>query len=46
MKERVWQRHVGALGGIVLGLGMACVVLMGASAADGDHEWVTTSLSD
>jgi hypothetical protein len=46
MKERVWQRHVGALGGIVLGLGLACVVLMGAGAAGGDHEWVTSSLSD
>ena len=46
MKERVTQRHLRALSGIVLGLGMAFVVLMGASAAGGDHEWVTTSLAD
>lgn len=46
MEDRVRQRYARALGGIVLGLGMAFVVLMGASAAGGDHEWVTSSLSD
>ncbi len=46
MKKLVTQRHLGALSGIVLGLGMACVVLMGAGAAGGDQEWVTTSLAD
>ena len=45
MAERVTQRHLRALSGIVLGLGMVGAVLMGASAAGGDHEWVTSSLS-